>query len=273
MKKFMEVSSQFDESQIVIVGFPMDITVARPGTYQAPESIRKTSLLLEYYSHTLKKELKNLAICDIGDIKGLEYEEIDVQLKMIKEQIVSLKGKRIVALGGEHTISLPIIEALIADYPQLRVIQIDAHTDLRDSYENEIFCHATVMRRIIDVLSKDRVFQLGIRSGEKEEFEFNETGIFSDVCLCPEVLNELIQYPIYLTIDMDILDPAYAPGVGIPEPAGITTHKLLEAIYSLKPLNIIGVDLVEVSPIYDASEVTAITAAKIIREAILNFWD
>lgn len=271
MLKFISAHSQFDDAQIVIVGFPLDLTVARPGTSGGPEAIRLVSDLIEEYSLNLKRGLNELAICDLGDIQD-SARDMEDQLKLIASQINRLKGKRIVSLGGEHTISLPIVQSLITSYPELRVLQIDAHTDLRDSYEGKRLSHATVIRRIAELIGEGRVYQLGIRSGEQEDFEPGKTRLSTLSHLSPDWLNELMPSPVYLTIDIDVLDPAYAPGVGVPEPGGITTQILLELIYSLRTLNIIGFDLVEVSPPFDPGSITSVAAAKIIREAMLSFW-
>jgi agmatinase len=163
-------------------------------------------------------------------------------------------------------------------YPELAVIHLDAHADLRLDYEGEIYSHATPLRKIVQLLGAKQVYQFGIRSGAREEFQSaKQEGIhfFPYEVLTPleRVLPELKGRPVYVTVDIDVLDPAYAPGTGTPEPGGISSSELLAAIHAIarSGVQVVGADLVEVAPAYDPTDQTAVVAAKVLREMLLGF--
>jgi agmatinase len=173
-------------------------------------------------------------------------------------------------------ISAPIIKEVYSKYgDELLLIHFDAHADLRADYLGCPNSHATAIRRVADFLPSKNIYQCGIRAGTKEEFAFakENTNMFKFQVFTPlkSVLDQFKNKPIYLTIDIDVLDPAFANGTGTPEPGGIDTVELINSILLLRGLNIVGVDVVEVSPPYDHSDRTAVVAAKIVREMILMF--
>ncbi|MFC5711571.1 agmatinase [Thalassorhabdus alkalitolerans] len=279
-KVFIASSPSYEESDIVLYGMPMDWTVSfRPGSRFGPGKIREASIGLEEYSPYLDRHLEDVAYHDAGDLL-LPFGNPQKSLDMIEQTIdMFLKdGKFPIGLGGEHLVTWPIIKAMSRKYENLAVIHIDAHTDLRTDYEGEELSHSTPIRKACEWLGPENVYSFGIRSGEREEFEYASTSgmhfhRFNVADPLKQELPNLEGRPVYVTIDIDVLDPAYAPGTGTAEAGGITSKELLEAIHFIarSEANVVGADLVEVAPAYDASEKTQIAAAKFIREMILGW--
>jgi agmatinase len=277
---FIRSSMDLEQSQAVIYGMPMDWTVSfRPGSRFGPARIRESSLVLEEYSHYLRRELKEVTYYDAGDIP-LAFGNPKRSLEQIAEFVGKVldQGKTLIGMGGEHLVTWPVVQEVYKRYPNLAVVQLDAHADLRTDYEGEIYSHATPLRKIAELMGGENVFQFGIRSMTREEVEYAETANihfhpFSVLQPLKECLPQLFNRPIYLTIDIDVLDPAYAPGTGTPEPGGIDTRELLAAIHTMAQagLQVVGADVVEVAPVYDPTEQTPVVAAKIIREMLLGF--
>ena len=276
--KFLCSLPSIKKAKTVLVGVPYDGTSTfRPGSRFAPASIRESSYGLESYSPYQDKDLREIKFFDIGDIP-LSYSDIQLNIKIIESFIFKLllKGKRTICLGGEHLITCPIIKAYKRKYKDLTVIQLDAHSDLANSFRGEKFSHATVMRRTAEIVGFENLYQLGIRSMVREDRllpKRKENMCMFDLSKKDEYIKEIGEKPIYLTIDLDVLDPAYFPGTGTPEAGGITFNELLEFILSLKGLKIVGADVVELSPHYDPSGISSVTAAKVIRELLLIIGD
>jgi agmatinase len=177
-------------------------------------------------------------------------------------------------LGGDHLITLPIIEEILKIYPRLHLIHIDAHTDLREDYLGESLSHSTVMRKVVDLLGKGRLYQIGIRSGTEEEFKLAKK-MKSIVSLNPNSLDSMIKrignQPVYITLDLDVIDPSLLPGVGAPEPGGFTFQEFISLLKKLQKLQVIGFDMVELTPDYDPTHISSITASIILREMIFAF--
>ncbi|GAB6181710.1 agmatinase [Desulfotomaculum defluvii] len=274
---FMGASQDYESSNLVLVGAPMDFTVSfRPGTRQGPQAIRQVSIGLEEYSVLLDRDLAEYTYYDAGDISipfGHVLESLD-KIGQVVDRIIR-DDKFPLVLGGEHLISLPVIKQVVQKYPDLKVIHFDAHADLRQDYMGQTLSHASVMRRVADLVGGQNIYQFGIRSGTREEFDYARanTRMFPGKVLEPlkQVLPELTGHPVYITLDIDVVDPAYAPGTGTAEPGGCSSTEILDAIYLMKELNVVGMDLVEISPVYDHSERTALLGAKLVREAILVF--
>ncbi len=276
--KFLFASSEKEDADVCIFGMPFDSTTSfKPGTRLGPRAIRDASYNLEFYSMALERNIRDIKIFDAGDT-GF-YTNPQHAISEISEQTRELlkSDKFIVGLGGEHTVSYGIAHAMKEIYKDVAVIQFDAHADLRTVYDFEKFSHACVMNLIGNDIGFENIYQFGIRSGEEEELKFAEkTNFFPlhkyDTAQILEILDELnINKKVYLTIDIDVLDPAFAPGVGTPEPGGITAIDMFKILNSLKKFDIVGFDVVEVNPMVDISGITAMLAAKIIREGILNF--
>ncbi|MCR1898052.1 agmatinase [Irregularibacter muris] len=276
--KFIGSMDHYSHADIIIVGAPMDYTVSfKPGSRFGPQKIRELSLALETYSPYLNRELEKKKYYDYGDLE-LPFGNVKNSLEIIGEaaQEILQDNKIPIFLGGEHLISLPIIEKMASKYKEdLIILHFDAHTDLRDEYFNEYNSHATVIKQATNFVSPKNIYQFGIRSGTKQEFQWAQknSNLFMGEVLQPlkSILHKLQGHPIYLTIDIDVLDPAFAPGTGTPEAGGITSKELFESIHLLKDLNIIGMDLVEVLPMCDLGDITAAVACKAIRECILSF--
>jgi agmatinase len=270
-RTFLAADSSYAESPAVIVGCPLDITSSfRPGTRFAPQAIRDCSWGLETYSPRLDRDLEELKICDVGDI-SLPQGDLEGALGMIQGYLATVIGdkKFPILLGGEHLISVPVVNELTRHHQNLAVIQLDAHADFRQEYLGNPLSHATVMRRIADILGEENIFQLGVRSGTREEMRAARAlGSLSEV---GDTLRRAAGRPVYLTVDLDILDPAIAPGVGAPEPGGLTFDECITLISELSSLRVIGFDVVELSPPYDPTQQSSMAAAKLIRELILQF--
>ncbi|MEH7300699.1 agmatinase [Neobacillus drentensis] len=277
---FIKSHPSFEESQVVLYGMPMDWTVSyRPGSRFGPARIREVSIGLEEYSAYLDRELEEVKYFDAGDIP-LPFGNPQRSIDMIEEYVDSILAadKFPLGMGGEHLVSWPVMKAMYKKYPDLAIIHFDAHTDLREHYEGEPLSHSTPIRKIAEHIGPKNVYSFGIRSGMKEEFEWakqNGMHISKFEVLEPlkEILPTLAGRPVYVTIDIDVLDPAHAPGTGTVDCGGITSKELLASIHAIarSEVNVVGGDLVEVAPIYDPSEQTANTASKLIREMILGW--
>ncbi|MBO8142137.1 MAG: agmatinase [Firmicutes bacterium] len=275
-KRFLGAAND-PEARVVLLGAPLDVTVSfRPGTRFGPARIRDVSDGLEEYSPALGRELSETPFFDAGDL-DLPFGDAGTALERIERALARLTacGRLPVVLGGEHLLTLAAVRAAAQTYPDLAVIQFDAHADLRDDYQGLHRSHATVMRRVGEVVGFERVFQLGIRSGTREEFAFGRerTRFFPMRVLdaLDDVVAAVGDGPVYLTVDIDVVDPGFAPGTGTPEPGGISPAELFSALYRLRDLRIVGMDVVEVCPPQDAGDITAMLAAKLVREAILCF--
>ncbi|MHB1419936.1 MAG: agmatinase [Bacillota bacterium] len=271
-------SSPDTQAGIALVGAPMDFTVSfRPGARRGPQAIRAVSEGLEDYSVYLDRELGEICYHDWGDIL-LPFGNVKESLRRIRESVKWLvtQGKKVIVIGGEHLITYPILEVMAEAYPGLAVIHFDAHADLRADYMGEKLSHATVMRRAVQILGGENIYQLGIRSGTREEFAYarKHTHLYLDQVLepIPGILETLQGRPVYITLDIDVVDPAFAPGTGTPEPGGCTSREIMEAVSKLGALTVVGMDLVEVQPASDMSERTALLAAKLIRESMLTYF-
>ncbi|USG65464.1 agmatinase [Brevibacillus ruminantium] len=277
---FIRSHANYEESQAVIYGMPMDWTVSfRPGSRFGPARIREVSIGLEEYSPYLDRLLEDVKYFDAGDIP-LPFGNVEGSLDAIREFVgkVLADGKMPIGLGGEHLVSWPVFQAVYEKYKSdLVIFHFDAHTDLRDHYEGYPYSHSTPIKKACDLMGGKNVYSFGIRSGMKEEFEWAKENmhLYKYDVLEPvkQVLPTLGNRPIYLTIDIDVLDPAHAPGTGTTEAGGITSRELLDTIHYMAKngANVIGCDLVEVAPVYDHSEMTQIVASKILRELILGF--
>ncbi len=274
---FMGSMKNYEEALIILAGAPMDMTCcSRPGARFGPQRIREVSDMLEDYSVAMDGCISEARMYDMGDLslpQGDAVASLDI-IGKAAEKIYRDK-KSPFFIGGEHLISVPAVREAYRVYgKELILIHIDAHADLRDEYQGVRFSHAAVVRRIMDFMPPENIYQLGIRSGTKEEFltAQSSTNMYRFEVLNPlkELIEKFGKSPVYVTIDIDVADPAFANGTGTPEPGGITSSELLNAACELKRLNIKGADVVEVSPQYDLSDRTVILAAKIIREIVIG---
>lgn len=276
---FLASGGDYSTAKVVVVGAPMDFTVSfRPGSRRGPDIIRHMSSVLETYSPYLGGDLEKVALYDHGDLE-LPFGNIKRSLETIHNAAAEIFGddKFPVFLGGEHLISLPIIRAAYQKYGKdLLLFHFDAHTDLREEYMGEALSHATVIKRCMDFMEGETIYQFGIRSGLEEEFKlgYKKTNFHPFKVTGPlqGALNRIDNRPIYVTLDIDVVDPAYAPGTGTPEPGGCTSEDIVSAVHMLGGCNVIGMDIVEVMDYGDPAGVTGVLAAKIIREALISLW-
>jgi agmatinase len=273
---FIGCDKSYEEASLVLFGVPFDGTTSfRPGTRFAMQAIRTDSYGLETYSPYLDRDLENIADFDAGDL-DLPFGNTEKVMDIIFEYSrgVLTDGKKFLMVGGEHLVSLSSIKAAYEKYSDLHLIHIDAHTDLREHYLGEKLSHASVIRNCHGFLGDGRIFQFGIRSGLKEEFEWAKEHTYLEkfsLETFAEKMDELANVPVYITIDLDVLDPGIFPGTGTPEPGGISYRDLLDAIGHMQKLNqIVAADVVELSPPYDPSGASTAVACKTVREMLLT---
>lgn len=269
-----------------IIGIPMDIgTSNRPGTRFGPRQIRtESSLLRPCNSSTGDQPFSFLQIADLGDIPYTMYD-IRQAIKDIKDFIAKVLAKNCkpVTLGGDHTITYPILQAIKEKHGPVGLVHVDAHADVNDSMMGCKIAHGTPFRRSLEegLLDPKRVVQIGLRGTcyTPDDYQFcKDQGfrlILAEECwytsLTPfmaDIRKQMGNGPVYVSLDIDALDPCYAPGTGTPEIGGLTTIQMMEIIRGLKGVNIVGGDLVEVSPPYDPSGNTALTAANMVFELL-----
>ncbi|MEK3937650.1 agmatinase [Sporosarcina sp. FSL W7-1349] len=274
IETFIGCDNEYEESGIVIFGAPFDSTTSfRPGTRFASKAMRGDSFGIETYSPYQDKDLEDIAIFDGGDLE-LSFGNTERALSQIEEFTANVlsDGKIPCMIGGEHLVTLGTMRAIAKQYPDVHVIQFDAHADLRDDYLGETLSHATVIHRVWDLLGDDRIYQFGIRSGDRSEFEWGKDRVYTNRFNFNgllDVIGKLKGKPIYLTIDLDVLDPSVFPGTGTPEAGGVCFMDLLQAILQVSELNIVGCDVNELSPFYDQSGVSTAVACKVLRELLL----
>lgn len=268
--------SSYEEARIVLFGAGYDGTSSyRPGSRFAPMAIRAETLYSqEDYSPYFDRDLKDLAIHDAGDLE-LPFGSKEVVLELIETlslQLIS-DGKRPVMIGGEHLVTFPALKAIITRFPDLHILQLDAHLDLADSLFGSRLSHGTVMRRSGELLpSWQHLWQVGIRSGAKAEFDFarNHTRLFPfDTLEFQKVVTSLNDKPVYLTLDLDVFDPSLIPGTGTPEAGGIFFQEYIQFLRCIEHLNIVGADIVELAPQLDSSGSSTAVSSKILREMLM----
>ena len=274
--RFLCAGNPFESARVVLLGCPFDETASfRRGARSGPDAMREASDCLETYSPHLDKDLEDAALCDLGDVE-FSSDDIGAVLDSIRAEASRIfqAGKRPLFLGGEHLVSLPVAEAALGVFPGLAVFQWDAHADLRDNYMGEHLSHACVVRRILELEGVGSLRQFGVRSGTREEFAWMRA---NDTMrpLTPEAvaaaLKEAGGRAVYLTLDVDVINPGEMPGTGSPEPGGPGFDALIDCIRVLDAsgARIIGADVVELAPEWDPSGASAIAAAKILRELAL----
>ena len=273
---FQSCDANYDEANVVIFSSPMDATCSfRPGTRFAGPSIRQESIGMEWYSPYFDRDLKDYKTCDIGDL-DLPMGDVEADLDEISRVTADIlsDGKKTMMIGGEHLVTLGTIREYVKKYPDLHIIHFDAHTDLREEFLGRELSHATVLRKCYDLLGDGKIYQFGIRSGDSSEFKWAAEGHTHlrkfDLVGLDECIKALKDKPVYITIDLDVLDPSIFPGTGTPEAGGITYKELQQAILDMRGLNnIVGADIVELSPHYDPSMVSSQVACKVLREMVL----
>lgn len=276
---FLGFAKSFAESRYVVVGVPYDLTSSyRSGSRFGPAALREASLNIETYSLRSQMDLEDVPIADLGDVHIVsDSSEMVERVRLVVKDVVDA-GKVPILLGGEHLITLGAVKAFSSD---IAVIDFDAHLDLREAYMGEEYSHATFMTKVSQLIPPSNIFHVGTRAVSKGEIEFSrEHGFaFMDVTTlrdkgaskaCQELRSKLAQFrKVYLTVDVDVFDPAYAPAVGNPEPDGLSPEGVLTLVTGICDERIVGMDLVEVSPHYDTG-ITSALGARVIFEAICS---
>ena len=262
--------------RVTLLGAPLDCTGSfRAGCADGPTGIRWASENLETYSPHLNRDLEDLTLGDLGDLALAGLSQADA-LARIEQEVSRLleAGTLPFLLGGEHTIALAVARAVLARHPDAWILQLDAHADLRDTYLDEPLSHATWAYRVGEAYGFDRLVQLGIRSGLREEFALGRarSAFFHEKLLIPTKLRaKLAARPVYLSLDLDVLDPSHAPGTGTPEAGGASYRELIAFLDSLAGLRVVALDINEVAPPLDPTGATSAIAAKLVREMVLLF--
>ncbi len=275
IQTFIACDSEYEDAKIVLFGAGFDGTTSfRPGTRFAPAAIRNESFGIETYSPYQDRDMLDHSYFDSGDLElpfGDTSRAVE-DITMRAEQILA-DGKTPFMIGGEHLVTLGSVMAVSKKYNDLYIVHFDAHADLRDDYLGQKLSHACVLRRCHEIVGDGHIFQFGIRSGDREEFRFaDEHTEMHKFCFdgLEETVEKLRGKNVYLTVDLDVLDPSIFPGTGTPEAGGVTFDELRKALTLVcSRLDIVGCDVNELSPVYDQSGVSTAVACKIIREMLL----
>lgn len=286
IETFIGCDAEYTDAKVVIFGAPFDSTTSyRPGARFGSSAIRHESYGLETYSPYLDRDLmfsesgeERYFVFDSGDIE-LPMGSSQMTLDAISERTAEIlnDGKLPLMLGGEHLVTLGAFREVAKRYPDVHIIHFDAHCDLRNDYLGVELSHACVLRRCHDIIGDGRIHQFGIRSGDRDEWAFARARHTDMHPFCLDGLTECIDMlaqdktPVYLTIDLDVLDPSVFPGTGTPEAGGITFNELRLAVKDIcSRLNIVGVDVNELAPTLDTTGVSTAVACKVVRELLLS---
>jgi agmatinase len=270
------------DSDFTVIGVPYDgAACARPGAARGPERMRFWSTHLTPFSED-RTRLGNIRICDLGDISISDQTR---DFESVREKVTRLPNVPIV-LGGDHSISIPVFQAQRERYQEQHfgLLWVDAHPDLCDSFNGSRLSHACVLRRALEFgISPEDVCLVGLRSWEDQEIELIENSglnVYTAAMVAERGMKSITASiysklsgcdAVHISLDIDCLDPAFAPGTGIPDSGGLTTREVITLIKSMQGLPLVGLDLVEVSPPIDPSEATIFAALKIIMEYIAVF--
>lgn len=275
IETFLGCDANYEEARIVLFGAPFDSTTSyRPGTRFASKTMRAESYGLETYSPYQDLDLEDCKIFDGGDLE-LCFGDTSLALQDITEctREILKDGKMPLMIGGEHLVTLGAVRAVFEKYPDLHVIHFDAHADLREEYLGATLSHATVLHRVWDLVGDGKIFQFGIRSGERAEFAWGKEHVTTrkfDFEGLEEVIEKLKGKPVYFTLDLDVLDPSVFPGTGTPEAGGVSFLQLLDAVMKVGELDLVGCDINELSPPLDTSGASTAVALKVLRELLLK---
>ncbi|MGN0855706.1 MAG: agmatinase [Kiritimatiellia bacterium] len=272
---FIACTASYEAARIVLFGAPYDSTTSfRPGARFAGSAMRAESFGIETYSPYQDEDLEDCRVHDAGDLElpfGDPMKPLDMIYRRTRQILAD--GKLPALIGGEHLVTFGAVRAVAEKHPGLHIIHLDAHADLREDYLGVRFSHACVMRRCHDLLGDGRIFQFGIRSGTREEFQFMKDG---HVTTRPFRIDELSALalesgtPVYLSVDLDVLDPGEFPGTGTPEAGGVSYGALADALRGVfARFNVVAFDNVELSPMLDASGRSTALACKLLREELV----
>ena len=272
---FVACTTPFEDASTVIAGLPYDGTSSfRPGSRFAPESIRNYSYAIETFSHEQEKDLTEYKFCDLGNLEMPmgSSEEALAQVEGLCSWILG-NNKKALYLGGEHLLTYPIMKEYHKKYKDLKVIYFDAHADFRDEFTGSRLSHACAAKLSTGIIGNENIYMFGIRSFEKNEWLYmKNNNIYVDhkVEHFNEIADKIKGHPVYMSLDMDVFDPACLPGLGTPEAGGMFYRDFINLLPGLSKLNIVGMDVLEISPEYDPMGNSSIFAAKVVRELLLN---
>ncbi len=278
VQTFIACEAEYQDASIVLFGVPFDGTTSfRPGTRFAPTAIRTESFGIETYSPYCDKDLTDMQIFDSGDL-DLPFGNAEKVLDMTEAHTaqILLDGKLPFMIGGEHLVTLGAVRAVVKQHPDVHILHFDAHTDLRDEYMGETLTHSGVIKQVWHLVGDGKIHQFGIRSGEKHEFDFAKAHTHLhkfDLQGYAETLAQLQGKKVYITIDLDVLDPSCFWGTGTPEAGGVSFKELLDAVLQFHQLDVVGCDINELAPHYDASGASTAVACKLIREVLLQLGE
>lgn len=274
--RYLESRRTPEAGDIAIFGVPFDGTTSfRPGTRFGPDHIRTASIVLESYSPDQDRDLADIGYCDLGNLE-VPMGPPTPMVERVREATHALLDHGLIPLmlGGEHSVTTGALEAVAARHPDLLLIQLDAHADLRESYLGQHHNHACTMRRCLETVGPERLIQVGIRSGTREEFVEMRDGRRLIWPVRPESLAAAIadrgERPIYLTVDLDVFDPGVLPGTGTPEPGGIFWPDFAAILEAIPLGRLVAADVVELSPPIDPTGASSVYAAKVTREVALR---
>jgi agmatinase len=269
---FYYATAGASDAHIVIVGMPLDRTSSFvPGARFGPDIVRMAADNIESFSPYQQRDVSGIPVHDAGNLE-FTYETPTAPLELIGSTTGDnvAEGRKQLTIGGEHTITPPIVAELARSIPDLCVIQYDAHSDLRQEFLGERVCHATAMARVLDTIPRERLFQLGIRSfGSADELSAKNVFPFEVLGPIHEVRKAIGARPVYVTLDIDVIDPGAMPDVQTPEPGGCSYRDLARSLAELAGLRVVGCDLVEVCPRTMQPSAGAATAAELVRELCL----
>ncbi len=269
---YMGASRDPDGCKVGLFGVPYDGTTSfRPGTRFGPAAVREVSTGLETYCPQLDLDLETMAYADLGAVE-IPFGAPEPVLEAVHNATIHVQDLQLkpLMLGGEHSISSGAVAAVAKRHPDLALVQLDAHADLRDQWLGSRHSHACAMRRCLEVLPSRELLQIAIRSGTREEFsELRSSNrlVPIDQMVCR--LQNLRGQPLYLTVDLDWFDPAVMPGTGTPEPGGFLWQHFAELVNELRHHNLVGADVVELAPQLDRSGISSVLAAKVTRSLLL----
>jgi len=272
---FIGCNAAYKTARTVLAGLPYDGTSSfRPGSRFAPDSIRKYSYAIETFSHEQERDITDYKVADLGNLE-MPYGDSKAVVKLVEELAAKMlkDKKKALYIGGEHLLTYPIMKQYSKKYKDLKVIYFDAHADFRESFTGSRLSHASAARLTAGEVGDKNLFMFGIRSFEKNEWLYmKKHNIFVDskAVRFDEVADKIKGYPVYMSLDMDVFDPSCLPGLGTPEAGGIFYTDFMKLLPGLSKLDIVGMDVLEISPEYDPHGNSSIFAAKVIRELILN---
>jgi len=271
--RYLETVPSLEGAHAALVGVPYDGTTSyRPGTRFGPDALRQASDSIETYDPNLDRDLEDYVVADLGNVALEEHDPVQA-VDFVRASLKELPaGVPLVGLGGEHTVTLPLFEHALAQYPEMAHIVFDAHADLRDSYEDTMLSHACITRRVVDLVGPERVAMFGIRSGLRKEFAFMRQNnmLFPAT---PEgmhaALEKLGDRPLYVSVDLDGLDPSEVPGTGTVEPGGFFWREFEPLLKMLLQRRVVGADVVELAPSLDPTGRSDVYAARVARALLL----